>query len=189
MNTIKLWWAGLGARDQRMLGVAVMVVALALLWFVAVAPALRTLRSATAQQAAADSQLQSMRAQAEQATALRAQRPLSYDEALRNLESSVKQTLGAGATLSVNDTRASLTLKNTSADALALWLGQARINARVVPSEARLQRSAAPVAPAATGGGTGTAVGVAATAAAGTASAAATTVSWDGTLVLTLPPR
>jgi general secretion pathway protein M len=167
MKLLKMWWSSLGAREQRLIGIAGTVVGLALLWFVAISPALKTLRSASQEHASADAQLQSMKLQAEQATAMRAQRALGYDESLRNLESSVKQTLGAGAKLSVNDSRASLTLKGVSADALALWLSQARINARVVPSEARLQRSAPSTATA----------------------TSAVSANWDGIMVLTLPPR
>jgi general secretion pathway protein M len=167
MNAVKIWWANLGKREQRLVSIAGTLVGLALLWAIAIAPALKTLRSASQAHAAADAQVQSMKLQAEQASSLRAQRALSYDESLRNLESSVKQTLGAGATLSVNDARASLSLKGVSADALALWLSQARINARVVPSEARLQRSVATTVTA----------------------TSAPSASWDGVMVLTLPPR
>ncbi len=184
MNAIKIWWAGLGTRDQRLVSLAVALVGLALLWTIGISPALKTLSSASKEHAAVDAQLQSMRQQAEQATSLRAQRALGYDESLRNLENSVKQTLGAGATLSVNNSRASLALKGVSADALALWLGQARINARVVPSEARLQRSAAAVtSTAATGTST------AATSTAATSASTAVTANWDGVMVLSLPAR
>jgi general secretion pathway protein M len=173
MNALQTKWTSLGAREQRLVMIAAALVGLALLWWVALAPALQTLRSAQTQHAQVDAQLQSMRALAAEATSLRAQRALSYEESLRNLESSIKQTLGAGATLSVNDSRASLSLKGVSADALAQWMSQARINARVVPSEARLQRSAS--SPSA-----------AASAAAATTPAAST---WDGVLVLSLPAR
>jgi general secretion pathway protein M len=167
MSAFKLWWAGLGAREQRLVGIAGLIVGIAVLWWVAIAPALTTLRTTGQQHAAVDSQLQSMRVLANQARDLRANRALSYEESLRNLESSVKQTLGSGATLAVTDNRANVTLRAVNADALALWLNQARINARVVPSEMRLTRTAS--APAATG--------------------TPTVSSWDGTMVLTLPAR
>lgn len=166
MNAVKTWWAALGAREQRLVSIAAGLVGIALVWLLAIAPAMQTLRKATAQHAAADTQLETMRSQAKQAAALREQRALSYDEALRNLESSVKQTLGNAATLTVNDSRASLTLKGASADALATWLSQARINARVVPAEARLQRSTA----------SGNQTGV-------------VSATWDGTVVLNMPAR
>jgi general secretion pathway protein M len=167
MSALKLWWAGLGAREQRLAGIAGLIVGIALLWWVAIAPALSTLRTTGQQHAAIDSQLQSMRVLANQARDLRANRPLSYEESLRNLESSVKQTLGSGATLAVTDNRASVNLRAVNADALALWLNQARINARVVPSEMRLTR----------------------TATAGASTSTSTVSSWDGTMVLTLPAR
>lgn len=163
MNALQTRWAALGAREQRLVALACVLVCAALLWWVALAPALQTVRMAPLQHAQADTHLQSMRAMATEATALRAQRSLSYEESLRNLESSVKQTLGSGATLSVNDTRASLTLKGVNANALAQWLSQARVNARVVPSEARLQRSQA--------------------------STPTSNATWDGTMVLALPNR
>ena len=165
MTPLKLWWAQLGAREQRLVGMAGLVVGIALLWWLAIAPALTTLRTTSQQHAAVDSQLQSMRVLANQARDLRANRALSYEESLRNLESSVKQTLGSGATLAVTDNRANISLRGVSADALALWLNQARINARVVPSEMRLTRTAS------------------------TAAGTSTVTSWDGTMVLTLPAR
>jgi general secretion pathway protein M len=162
MNALRSYWASLAAREQRLVSIAAALVGAALLWWLALAPALRTLRSAEAQHAQADAQLQTMQALAGEAASLRGQRVLGYDEALRNLENSVKQTLGAGATLSVSEGRASITLRGVSADALALWLGQARSNARVVPNELRLQRSVS------TSGGA---------------------TAWDGMLVLALPAR
>jgi general secretion pathway protein M len=186
MNPVAQRWASLAAREKAMVVGAGLVVGLALLWWVALAPALQTLRGANAQHAQADAQLQSMRLLAAEATALRGQRVLGYEESLRNLENSVKQTFGAGATLSVSDARASLTLKGVSADALAQWLSQARINARVVPSEARLQRSNLGAGAAASAAApSSTASGSTATA----TSAAPTPVLWDGVLVLALPAR
>jgi general secretion pathway protein M len=188
MNPLAQRWAGLAAREKAMLAGAGLVVGLALLWWVALAPALQTLRAANAQHAQVDAQLQSMRLLAAEATALRGQRALGYEESLRNLENSVKQTFGAGATLSVSDARASLTLKGVSADALAQWLSQARINARVVPSEARLQRSAAGAAAPALAPSS-KASSASATPASPTASVSPGPVLWDGVLVLALPAR
>lgn len=51
--------------------------------------------------------------------------------------------LGSGAQLVLSGERASVSLKGCSADALALWLAQVRVNARSVPSEAHLVRNAA----------------------------------------------
>ena len=53
-------WRGLPAREQRLLWLALGVVALALLWWVAVAPALAVLKTAPQQHAVLDAQLQQM---------------------------------------------------------------------------------------------------------------------------------
>ena len=55
-----------------------------------------------------------------------------------------QQTLGANAQLTNTAERASVTLKGASADALAQWLVEARLNARSTPTEAHLVRTATP---------------------------------------------
>lgn len=155
-------WQTLAPREQTLVSSAIVIVAAALVWGAGVAPALKVLRQAEAQHRSLDAGLQGMQALASEAQALKARPVMSHSEALRALESSVKQGLGAGAQLSVAGERATVTLKNVPAATLAQWLTQARVNARAVPSEARLVRSAAP----APGG-----------------------AAWDGTLVLNLPAR
>jgi general secretion pathway protein M len=159
MNTamLKARWEALRPREQAMVAAAALVAAFAVIWLIALGPALSTLRSAEDQRRALDAQLQHMRALQAQAQALQSQPKLNYDEALRLLEQSVRQRLGATARLVIAGERANLTLTGTAPDALAQWLTQARVNARALPSEARLTRNA---------GGL-----------------------WEGTLVLTLPPR
>ena len=154
-------WDALAGRERLLLLLAASVVAAAALWWLALAPALATLRAADAEHRALDAQLQQMQGLQAQATALQAQPKLGGEDAQRTLDALLKQKLGASAQMSVVGDRASITLKGASADALAQWLTQARINARAVPSEVRLVRSAA---------GAGNA-------------------AWDGTLVLNLPAR
>ena len=176
MKALQLWFAALAQRERRLVQACLAVVLVALLWWVAIAPALATLRSAAQVHRQLDEQLQTMQSLASQAAQLKSQRALSQEEALRNLEASVKQTLGAGATLTSGDGRATLSLKGVSADALALWLGQARANARAVPTDAKLTRSAA-------GGATSSAI----SAASASAGSAASTAAWDGIVNLALP--
>ena len=71
---------------------------------------------------------------------MRHNRP-SAEEARRLLEASVKP-LASTAQMTVVGERVSVTFKGVSADVLAQWLAQARLNAHAMPSEARLQRSA-----------------------------------------------
>lgn len=166
-------WESLAVREQRLvLGAAVLLVA-ALLWWIALGPALTTLRLAKSQHSQLDAQLQQMQSLKAQAAALAAMPKVSIEEARRALESSLKQTLANTAQLVVVGNRATVSLKNASPDALAQWLLQARINARAVPAEVRLVKAA-------------TAAALPADAAAGTSP---NPVRWDGTLVLTLPER
>jgi general secretion pathway protein M len=70
---------------------------------------------------------------------------------------SLRQRLGTSARLTITGDRATITLTGTPPEALARWLTQVRVDARALPSEARLSRN--------TGG------------------------QWEGSLVLSLPPR
>jgi general secretion pathway protein M len=135
-------WDAVSRREQQWLLAALVLVLGAVLWWVALAPALATLRSAERQHQLLDAQLQQMLRLQDQAQSLQAQAPLSLAEARRLLEASVKP-LGAGARLSIVGERVTVSLTGAAPDALAQWLAQARLNARAVPSEARLLRNAA----------------------------------------------
>lgn len=176
------WWPALAIREQRMVQAMVALVLLALLWWVGLAPALRTLASAPAAHAELDAQLQRMSALQIQAKALQSQPRANRDEALRAIESSVQQSFGGNAQMQVAGAGEGVlvTLRGTSADGLAQWLAQARGNARAVPREVHLTRAqAGAAAPARTPNG----APLAATA------PAEAGVRWDGTLVMNLPAR
>lgn len=156
-DALRAWWAGLAPRERMMVGAAGSVVGLALLWWIALAPALATLRAADAQHRELDAQLQRMQRLRTEAKAMQAQPRQSQEEAMRQLETAIRQQLGTTARYSIAGDRVTVNLTNTPPAALAQWLAQVRGNARALPGEARLARNAA--------GG------------------------WDGSLVLTLPPR
>lgn len=142
-SALRVRWQALPSREKMMVAAAILLVAAALLWWVALGPALRIVRSANQQHRALDTQLQAMRGLQQQAQALQAQPKQSRDEALRRLELSVRQKLGATARTAVTGDRVSVTLTGTPPDALAQWITQARVDARALPSEARLTRNAA----------------------------------------------
>ena len=133
-------WQTLEPREQTLILIATSVVAAALLWFLAVAPALAVLKTADAQRAALDAQLQNMQRLQAEAKALQGQPIMKAAEATRALEASVKQLLGAAAQLSLAGSQAPVTLKGAPAAALAEWLSQARA-VRAVPVQAKLRRS------------------------------------------------
>ncbi len=153
-------WSHLAAQERQMLVVIALVLVATLLWAKVLAPARTTLRTADAQAQALGAQLQHMQGLQAQAQALQKQPALGWDDTVRALSTATQQTLGTSAQLSTSGERATVTLKGTSADALAQWLVQARVNARSVPVEARLVRASAE----------------------GTA-------TWDGVLLMSLPQR
>lgn len=160
-------WNALAPREQDLVRAAVALIALALLWWVALAPALQTLRSAPARHAAVDRQLQQMQALQTEARQLQATPPARAGDTLALLRNSLSQHLGSAGQLQTMGDRATVTLKGAPAADLARWLAEARSNARAQPIEAQLARSTA------TPSGTG----------------AEATPRWDGTLVLALPSR
>lgn len=143
-------WAKLDPRERRLVGGAMLVVLLALIWWLALAPALSTLRTAGLQRQALDMQVQQMQRLQAEAETLKAMPKLGQSDALRALETAVKQRLGSGGQLNVVGDRANITLKDVPAAALAEYLADARANARAAPVEARLSRTpgAAPGTPA-----------------------------------------
>lgn len=145
MNFLKQWqsrWRSMPPREQRFAALALAVISLALLWWLALAPALAVLKSAPAQHRALDGQLQQMQRLQAQAKALQAQPVLSVDQARLALEAALKP-LGPGAQMTVQVDRVTVTLKAVSAAALAQWLATARQNAHAAPVEAHLVRNPA----------------------------------------------
>jgi general secretion pathway protein M len=158
---VRARWTALGPRERTLVLVTLALIGLALVWWVAIAPALRTLRQADAQHRDLAAQIAHMQRLQAQAQSIQAQPKISRDDAVRALEASVRQRLNTTAQLNIAGDRATVTLRNTAADQLAQWLSQARVNARAIPSEARLVRSA---------------------------SGPPGRLGWDGTVVLNLPP-
>jgi len=172
------WWPELEPREQRMITIGAVLVVLALLWWVALAPALRTLSSAPTEHARLDAQLQQMTSLQAQAKALQSQPRASRDDAVRALETSVRQSFGPNAQMQPAAAGEGMTVavRAAPADTLAQWLAQARSNARAVPREAHLTRSAQ-------GGG------APASGAAAPKGDEPARVRWDGTMVMGLPAR
>jgi general secretion pathway protein M len=212
---LKAQWQAMAPREQNFVLAAAALVGLALVWWVAISPALQTLRAAPKRHAELDTQLQRMRSLQAEAQQLQAAPRSSTGDATGALRNGLTQRMGTAALLNVAGDRATVTLKGAPADALAQWLALARSNARAVPIEARLTRTAAPVAPVPAGKGPAVAPALPAPAAGtapsgplmppipgampavgspptlGDAPAGSTpsTPRWDGTLVLALPAR
>lgn len=162
LESIQGYWRQMKPREKRLTLIAGSFVFLAILWWLALAPAIKTIRQAPEQLRSLDGQLQAMQGMSSEAKTLQSQPKLGLDDAQAALQSSVTQRFGNTAQLSMTGERATLTLKNVDPQELSQWLTQARVNARAVPSEVKLNRS-----PNATAG----------------------KVAWDGTLVLSLPKK
>lgn len=139
-TTARTWWAGLGARERRLLLIGGGVLGAFILWSLAVAPAWRTLRQAPAQLAAAEVQAQQMQALAAEAASLRAVAPVPMAQAQAALSAATGR-LGEAAKLSLQGERAVVTLKGIGSDQLGAWLGEARAGARARVVEASLRQT------------------------------------------------
>lgn len=133
-------WSTLAARERLLVTLAGAIVVLALLWTVALAPALRTVRTAPAQSDQLDRQLQAMQTMAVQARELQGRPIVRRDDALNVLQTSLPQRLGGRAQLTPAGDRVTVTLSGVAPQMLSQWLGQARSAARVVVLQARLSR-------------------------------------------------
>lgn len=136
-------WQQRNPREQRMLSLGGLVVALAAIWILTLAPALRTWQDAARRQGQLDAQSQRMRQLQAQAQSLQKPRTITRAEAALWLEQNLAE-LGPSAQISMQGERATLRVQAAPAEALARWLSQARENAQALPVQAKLQQTAAP---------------------------------------------
>ena len=132
-------WQARAPREQRMLLLAAAAVAAALLWFVALAPALRTLARAPAEIDTAELQWQTMQRLATEARELRAAAPVTAEQAGVVLKAATER-LGDKGKLLLQGDRATLTLRDVGSGAVRDWLTEARTGARARAVEATLTR-------------------------------------------------
>jgi general secretion pathway protein M len=140
MTPVQQLWHRASKREQRLLSLAAAVLGLGLLWWLGMAPALKVIKAAPAQQMALDAQLQTMKQLQAQAKELRAQAQLTAEGTRAALEQAFKP-LGTSAQMVIQSERVTLTLNNLAPDLLAQWLAAARQSARLAPKEAHLKRN------------------------------------------------
>jgi general secretion pathway protein M len=133
-------WQGLAPRERRLVALAAGVVGVALLWALAVQPAWRTLARAPAEIDRLDAQLQTMRALAAEAQALRDTPPVPPEQAQAALQAATAR-LGEQAQLAPAGDRIVVRFNGVAPSALREWLAEARAGARARPVAAALQRS------------------------------------------------
>lgn len=145
-DKLTVWWQSMAPRERRAVSFAAWVVGLVLLWWVLLGPAIGTLRKAPAQHATLDAQLAQMQRMAANADQLRdkADAPIPSRGAAQSALTQATNTLGATGQVSIQGDRAILTLSGAQPDALALWLNQMRVNARLTPISAQIDRRGKP---------------------------------------------
>ena len=140
LEPLRARWQALPPRERRLLGLAVALLTLYLLWVLALQPAVRTLASAPAELDALELQLQGMQRLATEAAELRAAPPVSLQQASAALTAATER-LGDRGKLTLQGDRAVLALNGVGTTALSDWLAEARSGARARPVEATLTRA------------------------------------------------
>jgi general secretion pathway protein M len=137
---LRAWWRTLSLRDRQFALFGGTVLVLFLVWWLALQPALATLRRAPLEMDALEAQLQTMQRLAAETAELRATPPVNPDQAQAALTAATER-LGAKGKLSLQGDRAVLTVNGAGTEALRGWLAEARSGARARPLEANLMRS------------------------------------------------
>ncbi|PUE06248.1 hypothetical protein B9Z51_15625 [Limnohabitans sp. T6-5] len=179
--SLRAAWAQRSARERQLLSLAAVILALAAVWRIALAPALQTWNEAPARQAALDRQSAQMRQLQAQAQSLKKPSAITRADAVQWLERNLA-ALGADAKLSLQGERATVSLQAAPADGLTRWLQQAREHAQALPVQAQLRQVSEPAT--AKPGPASLASPAAKTP---DAPAQSSAVRWSGTLVLSLP--
>lgn len=138
------WWAQRPDRERQLIAAAAVLVGAALLWTLGIAPAWRTVQAYPAQRAELDSQLRTMLELQSRAKNLRdsGNNPAAADpRALQTALQASVASLGDKAQLTLNASQATVTLAAVDAGELAQWLARTRRDARLLPSQAALQRN------------------------------------------------
>jgi general secretion pathway protein M len=132
-------WQALAPREQRIAGWLAWAIGLVLLWFIGIAPAWTSVRSAPARIDQLDAQLQQMQRLAAEAATLRALPPVGGLQAQAALKAATDALGGAGR-LQLGGDRATVTFTNATGTQVRDWLAETRSAARTRPIEANLTR-------------------------------------------------
>jgi general secretion pathway protein M len=141
-QTIQRWWRQRATREQRLLGAAATLLVLALLWVLALAPALKTLRQHDARAAQLQATLSHMQGLEAQAKLLQGRSSMGGAAAQQALQTHTVSLLGKQADIAARNGGASVTLRSVSPQALGRWLATVRTEAHVQVLQSRLQRGA-----------------------------------------------
>jgi general secretion pathway protein M len=136
------FWRTRAPREKQLIVVMTVAVGALLVWWIAIQPALRSLRESALDVERLDRQLQQVQLAAGEMQTLRAASPVPAEQAVAALRAATAR-LGDKAKLLVQGERATLTFTGIPGDALRAWLGEARSGARARPLEAQMVKAAA----------------------------------------------
>ncbi len=134
------WLAQRSRREQMGIQLALLLLAVWLVWSVAVAPAWQVLSHSSAQRERLNQQTAQMQALQQQAQVLRQQVPVSTEQALQSLQN-LSASLGTAANFSRQGDSVTVNFKTASPAALAELLTQARNAAHAQVLEAHWQQA------------------------------------------------
>ena len=138
---VNRFWQQLAPRERQMLVGAAIVLVVFVVWLIAVAPALRTLRETPPELDRLELQLQQMQIAAGESETLRGASPVPAMQAADALRAATER-LGGKGKIQIQGDRATLTFTGVQFGTLRTWLGEARSGARARPVEAQLLKAA-----------------------------------------------
>lgn len=141
MSPWRKHFQSLPEKDRKLIPFLAFVLLTSLLWFWNIAPALKTYQEAPLQLAQLERQTEHLKALQAQALALQKAPRMKVQDAGAVLQQTASDILGNGGKLKLEDSRATITLNNVSAETLAQFLAAARNQAMALPIEAKLQKS------------------------------------------------
>ncbi len=139
-NAWQARWSQASAREQTLVRIAISVLLLATLWFIALRPAWVGLKAARAQAPVVRAQYEQVLQLQAQANALRAQASGAPVDAKAVLQSALIG-LEKNARLAVQAERATVSFKDAKPEALARFLEQARLTAHTSTQEMHLSQA------------------------------------------------
>lgn len=134
------FWAGRSARERQSLLAAGALLVLAGVGAGLVAPAWQAVRQGPQRHAQLDAQLQQLHALAAQAQRLQAAAPLPRAERIRAVEMATATHLKPSGQARVNGDQLTVSFGATPPDALARWLADVRVGARLLPDDLQMSR-------------------------------------------------
>jgi general secretion pathway protein M len=132
-------WQAMQPRERLALGLALLVITVALLWGLGIRPAWQVVRQAPERLSALDAELQDMRRLAVEARGLRAAPQVGAGQAQSALRDASTR-LGQGQRLTIQGDRAVLNVDAVEVEALVSWMSEIRSGARARIVEAQLTR-------------------------------------------------